>query len=93
MSQNLKIYLKISENLKKYQNIASFKDKNWYFSKPFVRQKLNPYASTTNKDKRKQKPFQMVMHKVAKKQTGRSYADKKKALQESLKKQLKSYKH
>ncbi|CBY12951.1 unnamed protein product [Oikopleura dioica] len=57
------------------------------------RQKLNPYASTTNKDKRKQKPFQMVMHKVAKKQTGRSYADKKKALQESLKKQLKSYKH
>ncbi|CAG5111921.1 Oidioi.mRNA.OKI2018_I69.chr2.g6192.t1.cds [Oikopleura dioica] len=57
------------------------------------KQKLNPYASSTNKDKRKQKPFQMVMHKVAKKQTGRSYTQKKKALQESLKKQLKSYKH
>jgi protein SDA1 len=57
------------------------------------RQKLNPYASTTNKDKRKLKPFMMVKHKVSKKQSGRSYMDKKKALSESLKKQLKNYKH
>ena len=57
------------------------------------RQKLNPYASTSNKDKRKLKPFMMVKHKVAKKQTGRSYAQKKKALSESLKRQLKGYKH
>merc|ERR1711974_441023 len=43
------------------------------------RQKLNPFASTTNKDKKKSKPFMMVKHKVAKKQSGRSYAQKKKA--------------
>ena len=35
----------------------------------------------------------MVKHKVAKKQTGRSYTQKKKALSESLKRQLKGYKH
>jgi len=39
------------------------------------------------------KPFMMVKHKVAKKQSGRSYAEKKKALSESLKRQLKGYKH
>jgi len=57
------------------------------------RQKLNPFASTTNKEKKKSKPFMMVKHKVSKKQSGRSYAQKKKALSESLKKQLKAYKH
>lgn len=57
------------------------------------RQKLNPYASTTNKDKRKMKPFMMIKHKVSKKQSGRSYTEKKLALTESLKRQLKGYKH
>lgn len=57
------------------------------------RQKLNPFASTTNKDKKKNQPFMMVKHKVAKKQTGRSYTQKKQALSESLKRQLKGYKH
>ena len=35
----------------------------------------------------------MIKHKVSKKQSGRSYADKKKALSESLKRQIKGYKH
>ena len=57
------------------------------------RQKYNPNASTTNKDKKKNQPFFMIKHKVSKKQSGRSYAQKKKALSESLKKQIKGYKH
>lgn len=57
------------------------------------RQKYNPNASTTNKDKKKNQPFFMIKHKVSKKQSGRSYAQKKKALSESLKKQIKAYKH
>jgi len=57
------------------------------------RQKHDPYASTTNKQKKKNQPFTMIKHKVSKKQSGRSYADKKKALSESLKRQIKGYKH
>ena len=37
---------------------------------------MNPHASTSNKDKRKNKAFMMVKHKVLKKKTKRSFKDK-----------------
>ncbi|XP_067663845.1 protein SDA1 homolog isoform X1 [Haliotis asinina] len=47
------------------------------------REKMNPDASTTNKQKKKSKPFMMVKHKMQKK-VKRSFKDKQIALRNSL---------
>merc|ERR1712002_89369 len=51
----------------------------------------NPHASTTNKEKRKNKTFAMVKHKL-KGKIKRSYHDKQQALKTSLLKKMKNYK-
>ncbi|CAK8688818.1 unnamed protein product [Clavelina lepadiformis] len=54
--------------------------------------KIDPYASTTNKQKLKKKPFMMVRQKMKKKQSGRSFREKQVALRNSLLKRAKHYK-
>lgn len=53
-------------------------------------QKMNPNASTSNKEKRKHKAFMMVKHKVQKKKSKRSFKDKQIALRNSLLKRQKA---
>ncbi|GFO15983.1 protein sda1 homolog [Plakobranchus ocellatus] len=47
-------------------------------------QKMNPHASTTNKDKAKKKVFTMVKHKIRRKKVKRSFKEKQIALRNSL---------
>ncbi|XP_064636472.1 protein SDA1 homolog [Lineus longissimus] len=51
--------------------------------------KMNPHASTTNKQKKKNQNFMMIKHKVQKKQK-RSFRDKQLALKHSLLKKMKN---
>lgn len=37
---------------------------------------MNPHASSTNKDKRRNKAFMMIKHKVQRKKIKRSFRDK-----------------
>uniref|UniRef100_H2YYR3 Protein SDA1 n=1 Tax=Ciona savignyi TaxID=51511 RepID=H2YYR3_CIOSA len=53
--------------------------------------KMDPFASTTNKEKLKKKPFMMVREKMKKKKSGRSFRDKQLALRASLLKRAKHY--
>lgn len=53
-------------------------------------QKMNPNASTSNKQKRKNQNFMMVKHKVQKKKVKRSFKDKQIALRNSLMKRQKA---
>ena len=39
-------------------------------------QRMNPHASTTNREKRKGKTFMMMKHKIRDKKTKRSFQDK-----------------
>ncbi|VEL10219.1 unnamed protein product [Protopolystoma xenopodis] len=48
--------------------------------------RMNPHASTTNREKRKRKTFQMIKHKVKGKAFKRSFREKQIALREHLKK-------
>jgi len=58
------------------------------------RQKLDPFASTTNKQKVKNKQYMMVRHKAIKKQSGRSFREKQIELRKALTKQkTKGYKY
>jgi len=50
--------------------------------------KIDPFASTTNKDKMKKKNFMMIKHKL-KRKTKRSFVDKQKQLTSSLKSKYK----
>lgn len=54
--------------------------------------KLDPFASTTNKQKLKNKPFMMVREKAKKKTSGRSFREKQIALQKAMLKRAKHYK-
>nr|XP_002127211.1 protein SDA1 homolog [Ciona intestinalis] len=54
--------------------------------------KMDPFASTTNKEKRKKKPFMMVREKMKKKKSGRSFREKQMALRAALVKRAKRYK-
>lgn len=56
------------------------------------RTKLNPHASTTNKQKRKHKPYMMVRDKIKKKSSGKSFREKQIALRNSLLKRAKRIK-
>lgn len=47
-------------------------------------QKMNPHASTTNKDKAKKKAFTMVKHKIRRRKVKRSFKDKQVALRNAL---------
>ncbi|VDN36918.1 unnamed protein product [Dibothriocephalus latus] len=47
--------------------------------------RMNPHASTTNREKRKKKTFQMIKHKVRRK-AKRSFREKQTALRDHLKK-------
>ncbi|XP_062577170.1 protein SDA1 homolog, partial [Saccostrea cucullata] len=53
-------------------------------------EKMNPHASTTNKNKKKNKAFMMIKHKVQKKKVKRSFRDKQIALRNSLLKRQKT---
>ncbi|BFZ24384.1 hypothetical protein BsWGS_27422 [Bradybaena similaris] len=53
-------------------------------------QKMNPFASTTNKEKMKKKVFTMVKHKIRRKKVKRSFKDKQVALRNSLLKRSKN---
>ncbi|KAI8761553.1 protein SDA1 [Biomphalaria glabrata] len=53
-------------------------------------QKMNPFASTTNKEKAKKKAFTMVKHKIRRKKTKRSFKDKQISLRNSLIKKMKN---
>ncbi|XP_056010430.1 protein SDA1 homolog [Ostrea edulis] len=53
-------------------------------------ERMNPHASTTNKDKRKNKAFMMIKHKVQRKKVKRSFRDKQIALRNSLLKKQKT---
>lgn len=55
-------------------------------------QKMNPNASTSNKQKKKNKAFMMIKHKVQKKKDKRSFKDKQIALRNSLLKRQKARK-
>jgi len=58
------------------------------------RQKMDPFASTTNKQKVKNKQYMMVRQKAVKKQSGRSFREKQIALRKALTKQkTKGYKY
>lgn len=52
-------------------------------------QKMNPHASTTNRDKQKKKAFVMVKHKVMNRKSKRSFRDKQIALRNQLLKRQK----
>merc|ERR1739838_235153 len=54
--------------------------------------KMNPFASTTNKQKAKNKPFQMHREKAKKTKSGRSFQEKQRALRDALIKRKKFYK-
>ncbi|VDD82022.1 unnamed protein product [Mesocestoides corti] len=54
--------------------------------------RMNPHASTTNREKRKNKTFQMIKHKVRRK-AKRSFREKQSALRDHLKKLSKSMRH
>jgi len=54
--------------------------------------RMNPNASTTNREKRKTKNFQMVKHKIKATKSKRSFQDKKVALTNALLRKLKSKK-
>jgi len=54
--------------------------------------KLDPFASTTNKQKRKNKQFMMIREKSKKKVSGRSFREKQIALRDALIKRKKQYK-
>merc|ERR1711963_68301 len=56
-------------------------------------QKMNPHASTTNKDKMKKKAFTMVKHKIRRKTVKRSFKEKQVALRNSLLKRSKNARH
>lgn len=56
------------------------------------KQKMDPFASTTNKQKRKNKPYMMVRNKVKKKASGRSFREKQIALRNALLKRAKRVK-
>ncbi|ELT88157.1 hypothetical protein CAPTEDRAFT_6413 [Capitella teleta] len=51
--------------------------------------RMDPHASTTNKEKSKKKNFTMLKHKFKKKHTKRSFSEKKEALKSSLLKKMK----
>lgn len=53
-------------------------------------EKMNPHASSTNKDKRRNKAFMMIKHKVQRKKIKRSFRDKQIALRNSLLKRQKA---
>lgn len=53
-------------------------------------QKMNPFASTTNKEKMKKKVFTMVKHKIRRKKVKRSFKEKQVALRNSLIKRSKN---
>ncbi|XP_052282348.1 protein SDA1 homolog isoform X6 [Dreissena polymorpha] len=53
-------------------------------------QKMNPHASTTNKDKARKKNYTMIKHKVMNKKNKRSFRDKQIALRNSLLKKQKA---
>ena len=58
------------------------KDKKSYGPK---REKMDPFASSTNTDKRKNKPFMMVVHKRGiKERTKKSFAEKQRDLKKKL---------
>nr|CAB3265908.1 protein SDA1 homolog [Phallusia mammillata] len=69
--------------------LAGREDRPKYGSR---RTKLDPNASTTNKQKRKNKPFMMVRHKVRKQKSGRSFKEKQVALRNALVKRAKRVK-
>ena len=52
------------------------------------KQKLDPFASTSNKQKERKKNFSMLKHKI-KKKSRRSFRDKQMSLKKSLLKQQK----
>ncbi|VUZ49429.1 unnamed protein product [Hymenolepis diminuta] len=54
--------------------------------------RMNPHASTTNKEKRKNKTFQMIKHK-ARRKVKRSFREKQAALREHLKKFSRNFRH
>jgi len=54
------------------------------------KQKMNPHASTTNKEKTKKKVFTMVKHKIRRKTVKRSFKEKQVALRNSLLKRQKN---
>nr|CDS26377.1 protein sda1 [Hymenolepis microstoma] len=54
--------------------------------------RMNPHASTTNREKRKNKTFQMIKHK-ARRKVKRSFREKQAALREHLKKFSKNFRH
>uniref|UniRef100_A0A158REA9 Protein SDA1 n=1 Tax=Hydatigena taeniaeformis TaxID=6205 RepID=A0A158REA9_HYDTA len=54
--------------------------------------RLNPHASTTNREKRKKKTFQMIKHKVRRK-AKRSFREKQASLREHLRKLSKNFRH
>ncbi|VDK34852.1 unnamed protein product [Taenia asiatica] len=54
--------------------------------------RMNPHASTTNREKRKKKTFQMIKHKVRRK-AKRSFREKQASLREHLKKLSKNFRH
>ncbi|CAL1544405.1 unnamed protein product [Lymnaea stagnalis] len=47
-------------------------------------QKMNPFASTTNKEKNKKKAFTMVKHKIRRRKVKRSFKEKQVSLRNSL---------
>ncbi|XP_059141085.1 protein SDA1 homolog [Physella acuta] len=53
-------------------------------------QKMNPFASTTNKEKTKKKAFTMVKHKIRRRKMKRSFKDKQISLRNSLLKRSKN---
>ncbi|XP_005104545.1 protein SDA1 homolog [Aplysia californica] len=53
-------------------------------------QKMNPFASTSNKEKAKKKAFTMVKHKIRRKKVKRSFKEKQVALRNSLLKRHKN---
>jgi len=55
-----------------------------------VETRMNPNASTTNKEKRKTKNFQMVKHKIKATKGKRSFHEKRQALTQALLKKMKS---
>ncbi|XP_063415301.1 protein SDA1 homolog [Mytilus trossulus] len=67
--------------------MAGRKDRGTFTGGP---QRMNPNASTSNKEKRKNKPFLMVKHKVQRKKGKRSFKDKQIALRDSLLKRAKA---
>ncbi|KAM7538238.1 hypothetical protein Aperf_G00000063926 [Anoplocephala perfoliata] len=54
--------------------------------------RMNPHASTTNKEKRKNKTFQMIKHK-ARRKIKRSFRERQVALRDHLKKLSRNFRH